>query len=105
MKWNILNKQKIYKRWKLSVCAETDDEKLHTAQMLGLASFVFALFFAPIGLLCSCVGFGKLNAVSPSAEPKMLGSARLANGYGFAFSLLMLFAEIVFLSVFFLKLQ
>lgn len=73
--------------------AEMHSRKLQIAQILGLSALVFALFFSLLGLLCGCVGICKLNAVSPSVKSAEYGSARLAVGFGFVLSVLMLLAK------------
>lgn len=92
--------RKTYKQQCPQTHAETDSRNLHLSQTWGLCALVFALFFASLGLLCSCVGFCKLNAVSPLAAARECSSARLANGYGFVLSVLMLFARIALLVCF-----
>lgn len=87
---NILKTGKIYKQRHPRTRAQTDCRNLQLSQTLGLCALTCALFFVSIGLLCSCAGFCKLNAVSPSVAAAERSSARLANGCGFALSLLML---------------
>lgn len=87
---DILKTGKTYKQRHPRTRAQTDCRNLQLSQTFGLCALACALFFASLGLLCSCVGFHKLNAVSPSVATAEHSSARLANGCGFALSVLML---------------
>ncbi len=84
---DILKTRKADKHRLLRTKAEMHSRKLQIAQILGLSALVFALFFSLLGLLC------KLNAVPPSVKSAEYGSARLAVGFGFALSVLMLLAK------------
>lgn len=98
---NFFKLRKTYKPGHPQTQAERDSRNLRTAQTLGLCALVLALFFSLLGILCSCIGFCKLNAVPSSAKSAEYGSARLANGYGFTLSVLMLFAKSALLVHFF----
>lgn len=88
---NILKMGKPYKQRHPRTRAQTDNRNLQLSQTLGLCALVCALFFASLGLLCSCVGICLLNTVSASPQTAAeRSSARLANGCGFALSVLML---------------
>lgn len=87
---NILKMGKPYKqrhpRTRTNGC-----RNLQLSQTLGLCALVCALFFASLGLLCSCVGICLLNTVAASLQTAAeRSSASLANGCGFALSVLML---------------
>ncbi len=90
---NILKTQKTEKHRIPRIQTEMRSRNLRIAQILGLCALVFALFFSLLGLLCGCIGICKLNAVSPSVKSAEFGSARLAVGFGFALSVLMLLAK------------
>lgn len=98
---NILKMGKPYKqrhpRTRTNGC-----RNLQLSQTLGLCALVCALFFASLGLLCSCVGICLLNTVAASLQTAAeRSSASLANGCGFALSVLMLGMRIiVFICIF-----
>lgn len=99
---NILKMGKPYKQRHPRTRAQTDCRNLQLSQTLGLCALVCALFFASLGLLCSCVGICLLNTVAASPQTAAeRSSARLANGCGFALSVLMLGMRIiVFICIF-----
>lgn len=101
---NILGIQKSCKYRTVRTREEADYRNLHISQVLGLCALVFALFFALIGLICSCIGFCRLSVVSVSAEPAARRSARFANSIGFLLSFFMLCGKLWFL-IYFLKFQ
>lgn len=99
---NILKMGKTYKQRHPRTRAQTDCRNLQLSQTLGLCALTFALFFSILGLPCSCVGICLLNAVAASPQTAAeRSSARLANGCGFALSVLMLCMRImVFICIF-----
>lgn len=99
---NILKMGKPYKQRHPRTRAQTDSRNLQLSQTLGLCALVCALFFASLGLLCSCVGICLLNTVAASPQTAAeRSSASLANGCGFALSVLMLCMRImVFICIF-----
>lgn len=88
---DILKTGKTYKQRHPRTRAQTDSRNLQLSQTLGLCALACALFFASLGLLCSCVGICLLNTVAASLQTAAeRSSASLANGCGFALSVLML---------------
>ncbi len=98
---DISKMRKTYKQQYPQKYAAMDSRNLHLSQAWGLCALVFAIFLASLGLLCSCVGFCKLNAASSSANTIEYSSARLASGYGFALSVLILLVRVALLVHFF----